>query len=114
MISARTSERHPRGMNASDLISTVKDRFPNAVSASHSYRGDASLVLRRASVHEVARFLKEDPAFQMNLLVDVTAVDYSVFGQEAAPAFFSSSGVAVRPSTQIPDEDPWPGPPDRF
>ena len=27
------------------------------------------------------------------------------------PAFFASSGVAVKPSPQIPDEDPWPGPP---
>ena len=47
----------------------------------------------------------------MNFLVDVTAVDYSAFGKRPAPAFFSSSGVAVSPSPQIPDEDPWPGPP---
>ncbi len=100
-------------MNTASLLAAVKDRFPNAVSASHTYRGDASLVLKRESLAEVARFLKEDPALQMNLLVDVTAVDYSVFGKQAAPAFFSSSGVAVRPSAQIPDEEPWPGPPDR-
>ena len=28
------------------------------------------------------------------------------------PAFFASSGVAVKPSSLIPDEDPWPGPPE--
>ena len=27
------------------------------------------------------------------------------------PAFFASSGVTVGPSLQIPDKDPWPGPP---
>ena len=43
----------------------------------------------------------------------MTAVDYSAFGREASPAFFSSSGVAVRPSAQIPDEESWPGPPER-
>jgi NADH:ubiquinone oxidoreductase subunit C len=45
--------------------------------------------------------------------VDITAVDYSTFGKRPAPAFFTSSGVAVSPSTQIPDENPWPGPPDQ-
>ncbi len=102
-----------RGMNTSSLIASVTDRFPNAVSASHTYRGDASVILQRESLFEVARFLKEDPALQMNFLMDLTAVDYSAFGKGPAPAFFASSGVAVSPSTQIPDEDPWPGPPDQ-
>jgi len=83
------------------------------VSASHIYRGDATLILRRKFLLEVARFLKEEPALRMNFLVDITAVDYSTFGKRPAPAFFASSGVAVSPSTQIPDEDPWPGPPDQ-
>jgi len=99
-------------MNTASLIESVRDRFPDAVSASHTYRGDATVVLRRSFLLEVARFLKEDPAFQMNYLMDLTAVDYSTFGKRPAPAFFSSSGVAVSPSPQIPDEDPWPGPPD--
>jgi NADH-quinone oxidoreductase subunit C len=81
------------------------------VSATHAYRGDQTVVLHREFLLEIARFLKEDTALQMNLLVDVTAVDYSAFGKSPAPAFFASSGVAVRPSPLIPDEDPWPGPP---
>jgi NADH-quinone oxidoreductase subunit C len=93
------------------LIDVVTDRFPAAVSASHAYRGDETVVLHREFLLEIARFLKEDTALQMNLLVDVTAVDYSAFGKSPAPAFFASSGVAVRPSPLIPDEDPWPGPP---
>jgi len=98
-------------MNTSSLIELVKERFPEAVSASHTYRGDETVVLRREFLFEVARFLKEDPALKMNFLMDLTAVDYSTFGQSPAPAFFASSGVSVEPSSQIPDEDPWPGPP---
>ncbi len=98
-------------MNTSSLIELVTERFPEAVSASHTYRGDETVVLRREFLLEVARFLKEDPALQMNFLMDLTAVDYSTFGKRPAPAFFASSGVAVSPSSQIPDEDPWPGPP---
>ena len=93
------------------LIESVTERFPDAVSASHAYRGDQTVVVRPEFLLPIARFLKEDPDLQMNLLVDVTAVDYSTFGKSPAPAFFASSGIAVRPSSQIPDEDPWPGPP---
>ena len=103
-------------MNTASLIESVTGRFPAAVTASHAYRGDATVVVRPKSLVEVARFLKEDPALQMNFLMDLTAVDYSTFGKHPTPAFFASSGVAVQPSSEIPselpDEEPWPGPPD--
>ena len=98
-------------MDTSSLIQAVKDRFPNAVSASHSYRGDATVLVAREFLLEVARTLKDDPVFQMNFLMDLTAVDFSTFGTKRSPAFFAHSGVAVRPSPEIPDQDPWPGPP---
>ena len=98
-------------MTTPTLITLVTDRFPDAVLASHAWRGDETVVLRRESLLEVARFLKEDPALRMNFLMDLTAVDYSAFGKSPTRAFFASSGVAVSPASQIPDADPWPGPP---
>jgi NADH-quinone oxidoreductase subunit C len=98
-------------MNAASLIQAVRDHFPAAVRASHLYRGDATVLLGRELLVEVARTLKEDPAFQMNFLMDLTAVDFSSFGKKPSRAFFASSGVGVRPSPEIPDQDPWPGPP---
>jgi NADH-quinone oxidoreductase subunit C len=98
-------------MNAASLIQAVHERFPEAVTGSHAYRGDATVILSRECLLEVARTLKEDPAFHMQVLMDLTAVDFSTFGQKPAPAFFASSGVAVRPSLEIPDQEPWAGPP---
>jgi NADH-quinone oxidoreductase subunit C len=99
-------------MNAESLIQAVEDRFPQAVESSHAFRGDATLIVRRDSILELARTLKDDPAFQMNFLMDLTAVDFSAFGTKPSPAFFASSGVPVHPSpATIPVEDPWPGPP---
>ena len=97
-------------MTAAALIQAVKDRFPQAVKGSHTYRGDATVILSREFLLDVARTLKEDRGFQMNVLMDLTAVDYSAFGKKPSPAFFASSGVAVRPSSEIPDQEPWPGP----
>lgn len=98
-------------MNPASLIQAVQERFPDAVKGSHEYRGDATVILSREFLLDVARTLKEDPAFQMQFLMDLTAVDFSAFGTKPSPGFFASSGVAVRPSPEIPDQEPWPGPP---
>ncbi len=92
----------------SELLS---QRFPSAVIASHRYRGDETLTLRREHLLEVARVLKEDPAFQMNFLVDLTAVDYLTFGKKplTSAGAYIPSGVPVMAPTQVPDEAPWPG-----
>jgi NADH-quinone oxidoreductase subunit C len=82
------------------------------VKAAHLYRGDATVLLDRQHLLEFARTLKASPELQMNFLVDITAVDFSAFGKKSSPAFFASSGVAVGPPAQIPDPDPWPGPPE--
>jgi NADH-quinone oxidoreductase subunit C len=99
-------------VNPLSLVQAVKDSFPDAVIGAHTYRGDATVLLRRESLFEVARALKEDPAYRMNFLMDLTAVDFSAFGMQATPAFFASAGVSVAPPGEIPDPDPWPGPPD--
>ena len=101
-------------MNAASLIESVTHRYPDAVSSSHTYRGDATVVLRGSLLLDVARFLRDDPALDMSFLMDLTAVDYSAFGKRPTPAFFSSSGVALRPSAQIPDRESWPGGPGQF
>ena len=98
-------------MSGSSLIQAVIDRFSTSVEASHSYRGDATVILSKASLLDVGQTLKDDAAFQMNVLMDLTAVDFSSFGMKRSPAFFVSSGVPVKPSSEIPDENPWPGPP---
>ena len=98
-------------MTPASLIDAIKDRFAVAVKASHTYRGDATVVLRREFLLDIARTLKEDPLFQMNFLMDLTAVDFSTFSDKPSAAFFVSSGVGVTPSQGIPDQDPWPGVP---
>jgi NADH-quinone oxidoreductase subunit C len=101
-------------VNALALVQAVKDSFPEAVIGAHTYRGDATVLLRRESLFSVARALKEETSYQLNFLMDLTAVDFSAFGMKATPAFFASAGVTVAPRGEIPDPDPdpWPGPPD--
>jgi NADH-quinone oxidoreductase subunit C len=99
-------------MTGTELIGAVRERFPQAVISSHAFRGDATLIVSRDHVLEIARTVKTDPAFQMNFLMDLTAVDFSAFGSRSVRGIFTSSGVGVGPSPEIPDADPWPGPPE--
>lgn len=58
------------------LIDLVAQKFPSAVLASHSHHGDETILLEAASWRAVAQFLRDDPRSAMNMLVDLTAVDY--------------------------------------
>jgi hypothetical protein len=42
------------------LIEPARQRFPDAVAGSHTYRGDVTVVLRRGFLLDVVWFLKED------------------------------------------------------
>ena len=88
----------------------VRGRFPEAVLAVHSYRGDHTVTIRPENLLEVARFLKEDPSLQMNFLMDLTAVDYLTFEKQTQPqGAFVSSGIRLRQPMNVLDEAPWPG-----
>ena len=41
----------------------------------HAQQGDETVLVKRENLLEVARFVKTDPAFDMNVLMDLTAVD---------------------------------------
>lgn len=58
------------------LIELVKKNFPDAVLESHSQLGDDTLVLAPASWKEVCRFLKDNQQSDIDMLTDLTAVDY--------------------------------------
>ena len=53
----------------------LKEKFPGAVTETHAFRGDETAVVGRESLLEIADFLKGDPEFDMNVLMDLTAVD---------------------------------------
>ena len=47
-----------------------------ALKATHANLGDATAIVDPASLVDVMRFLRDDPACQFDMLTDLTAVDY--------------------------------------
>lgn len=61
---------------AQRLVDLLKNQFALAIRETYTQHGDETVVLDPGSWHEVCRFLLEAPAAQMNMLIDLTAVDF--------------------------------------
>ncbi|MFQ5861672.1 MAG: NADH-quinone oxidoreductase subunit C [Candidatus Brocadiales bacterium] len=63
-------------MAESITLKKLRERFPNSIIETHSFRDDNTAVVKRVDIVEVCRLLKEDPDLSFNFLMDLTAVDY--------------------------------------
>jgi NADH-quinone oxidoreductase subunit C len=75
-------------VQGSQILQRLRDRFGPAVVDSHEHRGDATLVLDRASLVDALRFCRQAPGLDFDVLMDLTAVDYLKYpGREDGPRF---------------------------
>lgn len=58
------------------LIELVRQHFPGAVLEAHAQHGDETIVVDPASWHETASWLRSAAPASMDMLTDLTAVDY--------------------------------------
>jgi NADH-quinone oxidoreductase subunit C len=58
-----------------NLHEKLKQRWPESITEIHAHRGDETAIVKRESFLDIARFIKKDPEFDMNILMDQTAVD---------------------------------------
>lgn len=64
---------------AQSLIDLLRSVKPAAILGSHALAGDMTVVVKRDHLLDVMTFLRDDPRCRMDVLVDVTAVDYSEY-----------------------------------
>lgn len=57
-------------------LKLVKERFPGKRLRATEYRGDTTLIVEPADLHEVMAFLKTDPRCDFDFLSDVIGADY--------------------------------------
>jgi NADH:ubiquinone oxidoreductase subunit C len=61
---------------ASELVEKLKERFSAGVEKVETFRGEVSVTVKKDHLLDFVRFLKVDPDYAMDMLVDITAVDY--------------------------------------
>ena len=63
-------------MDNQTFLSTLRERFPEAISASSEFRGDLGIDLKREALLDVVSFLRDDPELRYTYLENLCAVDY--------------------------------------
>lgn len=58
------------------VVQKLKERFPDSVLDTYSFRGDNTVVIKKEDIIEVCRFLKSDPELSFDFLSDLCGVDY--------------------------------------
>jgi NADH-quinone oxidoreductase subunit C len=94
------------------LDAKLKERWPQAVLECHAHRGDETAVVARDAFLDMAQFLKEDPGFLMEMLMDLTVVDGLDLKWsprfEAVYHFYSvTHNHRLRVKVRVGERDPW-------
>src|SRR5512145_3402401 len=95
--------------NKSVVLAKLKERFGDAIVATHSEFGDDTAVVRRERIVEICTFLRDDPAMRFDFAMDLTGVDYlgEVPRFEVVYHLYSlEKKHRVRIKTRVPEEDP--------
>jgi NADH-quinone oxidoreductase subunit C len=58
------------------VLTKLREKFPDRMISTHSYRGDDTALVKKESILDVLSFLKEDKDMSFEMLMDLTAVDY--------------------------------------
>ncbi len=93
------------------ILEKIKEKFGEAVLETHSFRGDDTAIIVKEKIVEAAKFLKEDPELDFNVLIDLTAVDCLKLDKphrfEVVYHFFSvAKKHRVRLKVPLTEEDP--------
>jgi len=62
--------------NSGSLTRLLKEKFPDAIQDSHDYQGDETIIVDRNSIVPICQFLRDDDQCKMEMMIDLTAVDY--------------------------------------
>jgi len=62
------------------LVDKLKSSFRHDIIDTRIFKGEVTHLVRRESIRDICNFLKTNPEFQMDFIVDVLGVDY--YGEE--------------------------------
>src|SRR5262249_50541933 len=75
-------------MDGAQILTRLRERFGAAILDTHERFGDHTALVDRGPVRDVLAFCRDDPDLGLDLLMDLTAVDYLTYpGREDGPRF---------------------------
>jgi len=75
-------------VDGSAILERLRDRFGTRLVETHDFRGDHTAVVDRPALADLLRACRDDAELGFDVLMDLTAVDYSRYpGREDGPRF---------------------------
>jgi NADH-quinone oxidoreductase subunit C len=75
-------------VSGEQILLRLRDRLGAAAVETHTERGDATIVVERSALLEALAFCRDEVGLAFDVLMDLTAVDYSRYpGREDGPRF---------------------------
>jgi len=93
------------------VLDKLRQRFEASIIETHDFRGDETATIRREALLEVVTWLKERNDLELDMLTDMTAVDYLEQGndprfQVVYHLYSVSKSHRVRIKVPVPQDDP--------
>ncbi len=91
------------------VLAKLKEKFGDAIVATHSDFGDDTAVVRREQIVPICTFLRDDPDLCFDFAMDLTGVDY--LGEEPRfevvyHLYSLNRKHRVRIKARVPEDDP--------
>jgi NADH-quinone oxidoreductase subunit C len=95
-------------MSLQQLADRLQEHFPVGFIKAVLWRGDLAVTVSREKLHEVAQFLRDDPAMDFDYIVHVSSVDWPDDEErfEVVYEFYSiRKRHRIRLKTRVPESD---------
>ena len=92
------------------LIEKLKERFPDSILVAQVEHGDETVTVKRDVQNDFFKALRDEPEFEFNMLVDVTAVDWPDREPRFEVVYHLNSltrGHRLRVKIGVPADDAW-------
>jgi NADH-quinone oxidoreductase subunit C len=92
----------------SGLATRIEESFPDGFVKAVEWRGDLAVTVKRDALHDVARFLHDDPTMAFDYIVHVSSVDWPD-DEERFEVVYELYSIChrhrIRLKTRVPEED---------
>lgn len=90
------------------LATRIEETFPSAFVKATEWRGDVAVTVKREALHDVARFLRDDPSLLFDYIVHVSSVDWPD-DEERFEVVYEVYSIRtrrrIRLKTRVPESD---------
>jgi len=91
----------------------IEEKFAGQVLGTTAHVGQVGVSLKSDMIKDVCLYLRDEPMLRMDLLVDLTAVDFSAYPGDTGPRFevvynliSTTYRHRIRLKVRVPEEDP--------